>query len=191
MKKLIYIFIFVSILSPAVFAQGIDENTWQDGDIIFIKHPSMPVTPVKGDKKNFNCAGIILHDGGHAYVYFVDDKLKKMQLDEFIALSEGKSYSVKWLMEKEIVTPEAIATMRTFCNAKMGTPKDVAENLNSDELYNAEFVWKIYTTTLGVKLCEPKELTASGDPKKDVSNTSGYANKSVSVRDIYRSDIIE
>lgn len=192
MKKFTnFLSVLFLVISASAFSQGITENTWQNGDIIFIKNNQMPNTASAGDKKQFNCMGLILHEkDGHAYVYYVGDQLKKVRIDEFIQLAEDKKYSVKWLMENELVTEDVINTMRTFVTAKLGTPNDTNENLNSEELYNAEFIWKIYLSTLGVKLCEPKELTASGDPKKDVSS-QGFANKSVSVRDIYKSEILE
>lgn len=192
MKKFtIFLSLAFLLLSAFSFAQGITENTWQNGDIIFIKNPKMPMTQATTDKKQFNCVGLILKDNdGHSYVYYVGDVLKKVRVAEFIAMSEDKKYSVKWLSETGLVTDEVAATMRTFVTAKLGTPNDTQESLNNDEMYNAELVWKIYTTALGVKLCEPKEYTASGDVKKDVSST-GYANKSVTVRDLYKSEILE
>ncbi|MBK9283272.1 MAG: hypothetical protein IPM51_03035 [Sphingobacteriaceae bacterium] len=184
---LILIIILLSIKS---FSQGITESTWQDGDIIFIKNPKMPPANEPGDKKNFNCTGLIIHDKEHAYVYFMDDVFKKMIIWDFIDLSEGKKYSVKWLAEKDLVDQSAVNTMQTYCNAKIGDKKDNTESLNSEELFNAEFVWKIYMSTLGVKLCEPKDLNISADSKKDLS-TTGYTNKTVTVRDIYRSELLE
>jgi hypothetical protein len=191
MKTLQHIFIALIVLSSSsLYSQGITENTWQDGDIIFIKNRNMPPANEPGDKKNFNCTGIIIHDNEHAYVYFMDDVFKKMLITEFIGLSENKKYSVKWLMEKDLVDQTAINTMQTYCNAKIGDKKDLEENLSSEELFNAEFVWKIYMSTLGVKLSEPKEINISATTKKDLTS-SGYANKTVSVRDIYRSDLLE
>lgn len=191
MKTIKYIFSLIFVLSlNSSFSQGITENTWQDGDIIFIKNPKMPPANEPGDKKNFNCTGIVMHDKDHVYVYFMEDVFKKMPIMEFIAMSEDKKYSVKWLLEKELVDQTAIGIMKTYCNAKVGDKKDVLENMNTEELFNAEFVWKIYMSTLGVKLCEPKDLTLEADSKKDLSLT-GNANKTVSVRDIYRSELLE
>ena len=191
MKTIRHIFcLILVIISSNSFSQGITENTWQDGDIIFIKNPKMPPANEPGDKKNFNCTGIVIHDKEHAYVYFMDEVFKKMPIMEFIAMSEDKKYSVKWLMEKELVDQTAIGIMTTYCNAKIGDKKDTQENLNTEELFNAEFVWKIYMSTLGVKLCEPKDMTLEADNKKDMSLT-GNAKKTVSVRDIYRSELLE
>ena len=191
MKKLNLLLAVIFLTSASFsFSQGITENTWQDGDIIFIKNPQMPAANESGDKKNFNCVGIVLHEKEHAYVYFMDDVFKKVLIWDFIGLSEAKKYSVKWLMEKDLVTDQAIATMQTYCNAKIGEKKDPTDDLNSEELFNAEFVWKIYLSTLGVKLSEPKDLNVSADTKKDLTST-GYANKTVSARDIYRSELIE
>lgn len=191
MKTLRHILTLAILLSTGFsFSQGITENTWQDGDIIFIKNPKMPPANEPGDKKNFNCTGIVIHDKEHAYVYFMDEVFRKMPIMEFIDMSEDKKYSVKWLMEKDLVDQTAIGIMKTYCNAKIGDKKDVLENLNTEELFNAEFVWKIYMSTLGVKLCEPKDMTLEADTKKDMS-LNGNASKTVSVRDIYRSELLE
>lgn len=191
MKTLRHILTLAILLSTGFsFSQGITENTWQDGDIIFIKNPKMPPANEPGDKKNFNCTGIVIHDKEHAYVYFMDEVFRKMPIMEFIDMSEEKKYSVKWLMEKDLVDQTAIGIMKTYCNAKIGDKKDVLENLNTEELFNAEFVWKIYMSTLGVKLCEPKDMTLEADTKKDMS-LNGNASKTVSVRDIYRSELLE
>jgi hypothetical protein len=172
-------------------SQEISENTWQNGDIIFIKNLKMAGSAAS-DKSKFNCAGIIFKENGHAMVYYAGDPLKKCQISEFIAMSEDKKYSVKWLLESSLLTEEAVNSMHTFATAKLGTPYDSKENLNSEELYNAEFIWKIYRSALGIHVCEPKETGSDKkqSPSEGASNNN-FANKYVSVRDIYRSELLE
>ncbi|MCE3225756.1 MAG: peptidoglycan peptidase [Bacteroidetes bacterium] len=193
MKLFTTLFTFTCLsFSNTCFSQEISENNWQNGDIVFIRNPKMVSATATTDKNKFNCAGIIFKENGHAMVYYAGDPLKKCQISEFIAMSEDKKYSVKWLMESALLTEEAINSMHTFATAKLGTPYDVKENLNSDEFYNAEFIWKIYRSGLGVHVCDPKEI---GTDKKIASSEgmsgSNFANKYVSVRDIYRSELLE
>lgn len=195
--KLIVTIFFAYILSLNFSAQNVNENNWQNGDIIFIKNTQMSNSQSSNINEKFNCVGIIFKEDGHPMVYYASEPLKKLPLSEFLNYAEGRKYSIKWLSESDLMTEQTINTMLTYANAKLGTSYDNNENLNNEELYNAEFVWKIYRGSLGVKLSEPKskELTASGDnndkfnaPKDATPNLS---NKLVTVMDIYKSELLE
>ncbi len=181
--------LFFLSLSKTFFSQDVNEDNWQNGDIVFIKNAKLSNTQSANDKDKFNCMGIILIENGHPFVYYAaGEPLKKISFHDFIALSEGKKYSIKWLNEKGVITEDVVKTMRTYAAAKLGTAYDDKENLNSDEFYNAEFVWKIYRSCVGTHLCEPKEIGA--EPNKKITDKS-LANKYVSVRDIYKSELLE
>lgn len=160
---------------------------WQDGDIVFIKNTKMAASA--NDKSKFNCAGVIFHEKGQTVVYYASQPLKKCTLDEFIAMSEDKKYSVKWLMDSSLLNEDVIKTMHTYATAKLGSPYDTKEDLSTEDFYNAEFIWKIYRSSLGIHLCEPKEVTASNGGKEISSNS--LANKYVTIRDLYRSELLE
>lgn len=178
---------FFACVTLGYSQEPVAHEQWQDGDIVFIKNPKLP--GASGDKGKFNCAGIIFHENKQLVVFYADEPLKKCSLDEFIALSEDKKYTVKWLSDSSMLTDEAIKTMHTFATAKLGTKYDTKEDLNSNEFYNAEFVWKIFRSSLGIHLCEPKELTASNDDKE--ISSSNLANKYVTVRDILKSELLQ
>jgi hypothetical protein len=177
------------LLNLNSFSQEVNENNWQNGDLVFIKDPKMANTLTSSNKEKFNCVGILFVEGGHPYVYYVSSgPLKKISFHEFIEQSESKKYSIKWLAESSVLTESAINTMHTFANAKIGTAFDAKENLNSEDLYSAEFVWKIYKSGTGTHLCEPKDM--SGEPNNKSANKK-LENKYVSVRDIYKSELLE
>jgi hypothetical protein len=195
--KFIFCFLFLSISNISIAQTEVNENTWQNGDIIFIKNNQLANSQSSNNADKFNCVGVIFRENNHPMVYFGAEPLKKIPYSEFLNLAEGRKYSIKWLSESSLMTDEVINTMRTYATAKLGTPYDNNENLNNEELYNAEFVWKLYRGALGVNLCEPreKELTASGDNNKKFkptkNKTSNLSNKFVSIMDIYKSILLE
>jgi hypothetical protein len=196
MKLRYFLLAILSLFDLPAFSQRNVDN-WQNGDIIFIKNTQMSRSQSSNEADKFNCAGIIFRDNNELFVYYASEPLKKLPLQEFINLSQNRKYSVKWLLESALITEDALKTMKTYANAKVGTPYDNSENLNTEDVYNAEFIWKIYKNSLGINLCEPhlKELTASGDnnskfdPGKD--NSPFLAKKFVSVMDLYRSELLE
>jgi len=198
MKKIKFLLSLLLLSVTCVLtAQSIDENNWQNGDIIFIKNAQMANSQSSNQTNKFNCVGIIFRENGHPMVYYGAEPLKKCAMAEFLNLAEGKKYSVKWLAEDGLITEQVLNTMRTYAQAKLGTPYDNNENLNNEELYNAEFVWKIYRSGLGVNICEPKvkELTASGDNNKkydaEKDGSANLSNKFIGVMDLYKSELLE
>jgi hypothetical protein len=197
MKLRYFLLAILPLFDLPAFSQRSVDNNWQNGDIIFIKNSQMSRTQSSNAGDKFNCAGIIFRDNNELFVYYASEPLKKVKLQDFISLSQDRKYSVKWLAESALLTEDALKTMKTFANAKVGTPYDTDESLNSENVYNAEFIWKIYKNGLGINLCEPhlKELTASGDnnskydPGKDKSPL--LSKKFVSIMDIYKSELLE
>jgi glyoxylase-like metal-dependent hydrolase (beta-lactamase superfamily II) len=82
----------------------------------------------------------------------------KNSLEDFKKMSTGGEFMIKRLIEQEVLTTEVIDKMYGWAKSKLGIHYDNKVNLNNDELYNAEFVWKIYKSCLGLPLSEPKEL---------------------------------
>ncbi len=181
--------LFLLSLTNVSYAQGVNENNWQNGDIVFIKSSKISNSLSASDKEKFNCMGIIFVENGHPMVYYTaGEPLKKVSFQEFIDLSVDKKYSIKWLNETGVINEDVIKTMRSYATAKLGTKYDDKENLNSEELYNAEFIWKIYKTTIGTYLCQPKEK----DEEAAKKNPTKYLDtKYVSVKDIYKSELLE
>jgi hypothetical protein len=197
MKLRSFFLAILPLFALQAFSQRNADNNWQNGDIIFIRNSQMSRTQSSNENDKFNCAGIIFRDNNELFVYYASEPVKKVKLQDFINLGQDRKYSVKWLMESALITEDVLKTMKTYANAKVGTPYDTDESLNSENVYNAEFIWKIYKNSLGINLCEPhlKELTASGDnntkfdPGKDKSPL--LSKKFVSVMDIYKSELLE
>ncbi|MCE3225757.1 MAG: uncharacterized protein K0S32_308 [Bacteroidetes bacterium] len=182
--------LLIVLLATGAFAQEeINENNCLNGDVVFIKKSGFHNQHGTDEKSKYNFAGIIFWENGYPIVYFSDEPLKKCALSDFIKSSEGKKYDIKRLIDPALLTNETINTMQVFATAKLGSAYDAKEALNNEEFYNAEFVWTIYKTCLGVYLCEPKENGTASADKKFIGH--GLANKHVSVRDIYRSEILQ
>ncbi len=187
------VILLLSFNNKSFAQESINVNDCKSGDVIFIKNPQLLNTQLGTEKIKFNCAGIIFLEKGFPMVYYAAEPLTKCALSDFIKISEDKKYSIKRLAEDDLLTEEAVNTMHIYATAKVGTPYDSKEELNTEDLYNAEFIWKIYKNCLGIYVCEAKDLSASGDKKHDVAHiaSNSLAHKFVCIRDLYRSHCFE
>lgn len=182
------------------FAQTVDaplETQIKDGDIVFIKTDKANSFLPNGNSK-FNYAGVIFIEEGVPMVYYASEPLKKCNIDEFKKMSIGGEFMIKRLIEQEELNADVIAKMHGWAKAKLGIHYDNKINLNNDELYNAEFVWKIYKSCLGLPLSEPKEIKEykieDANVKEFLVDAFGpkiFDEKMVAIGDIYRSTFLE
>jgi hypothetical protein len=195
MKTLTFLLaILLLTLNNNILSQeNINKDNCKSGDIVFIKNPAMVNTQLGNEKIKFNCAGVVFLEKGVPMVYYASEPLSKCSLTDFIKLSEDKRFSIKRIVENDLLTEEAINTMHVYATAKLGTPYDTKEELNTEDLYNAEFVWKIYKNCLGIYICEAKDLTASNDKKHDLAHitSNSLAHKFVCIRDLFKSPCFE
>lgn len=195
---LILFFIFCRLF--IAYSQTVDpaiETQVKNGDIIFIKTNKANSFLPNGNSK-FNYAGVIFIESDVPIVYYATEPLKKCNLEEFKKLSIGGEFIIKRLIEQEVLTEDVISRMHGWVKAKLGIHYDNKINLNNDELYNAEFVWKVYKSCLGLPLSEPKELKEykieDGNSKEFLLDAFGpkiFDEKMVAIGDIYRSTFLE
>jgi hypothetical protein len=144
-------------------------------------------------KTNFNYVGVIFTEDGVKMVYHATEPVSKCSLNEFIAMSEGNDYKIKRVNDAEALTEDVIKTMHTFAKAKLGNHYDNKLNLNNEDLYNAEFVYKMYQSSLGIMLVQPKPLSEyktdsnSLEFLKEAYGNEILAEKMVVIGDIYNS----
>lgn len=93
-------------------------------------------------------------------VYHATEPVSVNNIDDFISLSEGGEHKVRRLYEKELLNADVVATMKSFAKAKLSMHYDNKLTLNNDELYNAEFVFKMYQQCLGIPLTKPQTLAS-------------------------------
>ena len=88
--------------------------------------------------------------------------------------------------------------MHTFAKAKLGSTYANQLNLNNENLYNPEFVWKIYKSALGLPLSAPEEVKECEIENSVITEflTDAYGEailneKIVAVGDIFQSQFLE
>ncbi len=190
MRPLKTIVILALVLSTALtFAQN-----FQNGDLIFIRNKKSGSSPIPNGKTKFNYVGVIFIENGKTVVYHATEPVSETSLDDFIDLSENKEFKVRRLYEKELLNSDVVATMRSFAKAKLSMHYDNKLTLNNDELYNAEFVYKMYQQCLGIPLTKPKTIDSyKPDPTSLEFLKEAYGNtilteKMVVIGDIYNSE---
>ncbi len=130
-----------------------------DGDVVFIKNKKLGSSSLlPNGKTSYNYVGIIFIENGKPFVYHATEPISKCSLEDFISLSQNKDYKIKRLWDISVLTSDVVETMHTFAKAKLGEHYDSKLTLNNDQLYNAEFVYKIYQSALGILLAEPKPM---------------------------------
>ncbi|MBA3683315.1 MAG: hypothetical protein H0W73_19430 [Bacteroidetes bacterium] len=198
-KLLISLFFILAVvaISYAQTTEAVLETQIKDGDIVFIKTNKANSFLPNGNSK-FNYAGVIFIESDVPMVYYATEPLKKCNLEEFKKMSIGGEFMVKRLIEQEVLTGDVISKMHSWATAKLGLHYDNKINLNNDELYNAEFVWKVYKSCLGLPLSEPKELKEYKieDPNAkefllDAFGQKIFDEKMIAIGDIYRSTFLE
>jgi hypothetical protein len=199
-KKNLLSLLFIIAFLGIGYAQTVDaplETQIKDGDIVFIKTDKANSFLPNGNSK-FNYAGVIFIEEGVPMVYYATEPLKKCNIDEFKKMSIGGEFNIKRLIEQEELNADVIAKMHGWAKAKLGIHYDNKINLNNDELYNAEFVWKIYKSCLGLPLSEPKEIKEykieDANVKEFLVDAFGpkiFDEKMVAIGDIYRSTFLE
>ena len=137
----------------------------QNGDVVFIRHKNFKTTSViPNGKTPYNYAGIVFIEKGIPMVFHANEPVSKTTFDNFLMMADAGEFKVKRLTEPELLTEEVIGTMHAYATAKLNTHYDGKLSLSTDELYNAELIYKIYRQALGIKLTEPKAI---GNLKQD------------------------
>ncbi|MBK7310888.1 MAG: hypothetical protein IPI93_08880 [Sphingobacteriaceae bacterium] len=169
---------------------------YMDGDIIFIKNKKVGASLIPNGKTKFNYLGVIFIENGVPMVYHATEPVSSSNVDDFINLSEGREYKIRRLYEQELLDKDVVSTMRSFAKAKLQMHYDSKLTLNNDELYNAEFVYKMFQQCLGIPLAKPKTLdsykneAASIEFLKDAYGPAILTEKMVVTGDIYNSEYV-
>lgn len=200
MKKLKGIYLIIALVATNYFhAQNLlSDSTFKDGDVIFIKNKKLIGSNlIPNGKTSFNYVGVVLIENGEPIVYHATEPVSSCSINDFLNLSEGRSYKIRRMYEQELLTKDVVATMRSFAKAKLQTHYDNKLTLNNDEFYNAEFVFKMYQACLGIPLTKPKPITAykpdavALDFLKESYGAGILTEKLVIIGDIYNSEFLE
>ncbi len=186
MKKLKYtvLHLLILILTSNIYKAQTTNNTKYDcksGDLIFIKDTAEH----QQSKNKYNYVGIILIENNVPMVYYAGHFVTKCSIGQFINLSLHKKYTIKHLIEQELLSPQAIATMQLFAKAKLDTNYNNNSTFNNTHFYNSGFVWEVYKSSTGLPLCTPKIIQKQSDDAQ-IAN-----QKIVVIKDIFDSQFIE
>ncbi len=198
MKKIFQLTIVLSIAFFNLKAQhAFTDSVYKNGDVIFIKNKKIQGgSLIPNGKTKYNYVGVLFYENGKPMIYHAMEPVSKCSVEEFMGMGDG-DYKVRRFMEQELLTVDVINTMHTFAKAKLNSHYDGKLSLKSDELYNAEFVYKMYQSALGIKLSEPKPLNelknepATLDFLKEAYGNSILDEKMVVIGDIYNSLYME
>ncbi|MGE0567465.1 MAG: YiiX/YebB-like N1pC/P60 family cysteine hydrolase [Bacteroidia bacterium] len=175
-----------------------DAIVYKDADVIFIKNKKLAGNNLlPNGKTKFDYVGIVFIEDGKPVIYHATEPVSKSSLEDFMSLSEDGHFKVKRLFDKTLLTEQAIQTMHTFAKAKLNSHYDSRLTLTSDEVYNAEFIYKIYQSSIGLALASPKTFADyKNDPLsieflKEAYGENIMNEKLIVVGDIYHSEFME
>lgn len=183
--------LFLFTISSFAYSQK-----YLDGDIIFIKNKKIGTSLIPNGKTKFNYIGVIFIENGVPIVYHATEPVSSNNIDDFINLSEDKEFKIRRLYEQELLDKDVVSTMRSFAKAKLQMHYDNKLTLNNDELYNAEFVYKMFQQCLGIPLTKPKTLDSYKNEATSLEFlTEAYGaailtEKMVVTGDIYNSEYV-
>jgi len=190
--------LFLAMLRISYAQTANEGKVITDGDVIFIKNKTLGGNSLlPNGKTQFNYVGVIFIEDGIPMVYHATEPISKCSLKEFIGKSHGGDYKIRRLYDPSVLTDDVIGTMHTFAKAKLGEHYDNSLNLNNEQLYNAEFVYKMYQNALGILLVDPRPLSeykndaTSLEFLKEAYGDDIMNEKMVVVGDIYHSKYME
>jgi len=150
----------------------------KDGDIIFINKNSE-------QKKELNFAGIVIIDNKIPFVFFADSSIIKCAVSDFISKSYKKKHAVKRIIDTEVLTKDGIANMKSNATSRLNTTLENISYFNTINIYNAEFIWKIFQSSVGLAICDKKSV------KIDLPNQKTENKKIVDINDLFESEQLE
>lgn len=132
----------------------------RNGDIVFHTSRSAQSLAIqKATGSRYSHMGIVYLDDGNPLVFEAVEPVKLTPLDRWIARGEGGHFVAKRLADAErLLTPEALARMRTEGERFAGRHYDLTFEWSDERLYCSELVWKIFHRALGVDLGELETL---------------------------------
>ena len=175
------IFCFVIFIQITFGQTKKNEPTYKylkDGDIIFIAKNTE-------QKKELNFAGIVIIENKIPFVFFADSSIIKCTVNDFISKSYKKIHAVKRILEIELLTTDGIANMKSNTNSRLNIKVENITYLNAINIYNAEFIWKIFQSSIGLAICDKKIV------KIELPNQKTENKKIVAINDLFESEQLE
>lgn len=126
----------------------------REGDILFqtsLSSQSLAIQLVT--KSPYTHCGIVQIHQGRPMVLEAVGPVRLEPMEDWIARGKGGAFWAKRLVKADaLLTPKAVAALRTIGRRYMGRPYDHLFEWSDGEIYCSELVWKVYHQALGVEL---------------------------------------
>lgn len=110
-------------------------------------------------KSTYSHCGIIYKYGSDYLVLEAVQPVKLTPLDRWIARGQAAKYVVKRLKNAdEVLTPEALAKMKTIGEEFNGKNYDLTFEWSDDKIYCSELIWKVYQRATGIEIGKLEQL---------------------------------
>lgn len=134
--------------------QAGNDGSLRDGDLIFQRSLS-----TQGDALEqalgapYTHMGIIFIENDQPLVYEAAGPVRKTPLAEWVARGLEGKYIVKRLRNSaDVLTPQAVASLKAEVTRQMGVPYDHQFRWSDDKLYCSELAWKAYQRALDLEI---------------------------------------
>lgn len=136
------------------------EHEFQEGDLIFQTSRSSQSEAIQlATKSTYSHCGIIYKYGSDYLVLEAVQPVKLTPLDRWIARGQAAKYVVKRLKNAdEVLTPEALAKMKTIGEEFNGKNYDLTFEWSDDKIYCSELIWKVYQRATGIEIGKLEQL---------------------------------
>jgi len=137
--------------------QAGDDESLCDGDLIFQRSLSAQSDALeRALGAPYTHMGIIFIENDQPLVYEAAGPVRRTPLAEWIARGLDGKYIVKRLQNSaEVLTPEAVASLKAEITQQMGVPYDYQFLWSDDQLYCSELAWKAYQRALDLEIGTP------------------------------------
>lgn len=131
----------------------------RNGDLLFIESTSGQGKAIRlATHSKYTHIGIVFIEEGKPVVYHAVEPVMKSSLEEFTAMSAGKTCQVKRLKNQGLLTEAVLADMKKAAVEALGRHYDLAFGWDDEQLYCSEYVWKLYKRTLNLEIGKPRPL---------------------------------
>jgi len=103
------------------------------------------------------CAALY-REGGRWYVYEAVQPVQLTPFSEWTKRGKDGHFVVKRLRDRKVLTPAALARMKTVAERYRGRDYDLYFSWSDDRIYCSELVWKIYQTATRLEIGKLQKL---------------------------------
>ncbi|MBK8555437.1 MAG: YiiX family permuted papain-like enzyme [Lewinellaceae bacterium] len=137
-----------------------DPNALRDGDLIFQTSLSSQSKAIQlATKSRYSHCGIGYKEGKNFYVFEAVQPVKRTPLKRWIARGKGGKYVIKRLKNADqVLTPSALAKMKTIGNQFLGKNYDGTFEWSDNKIYCSELIWKMYQRSTGLEIGKLEKL---------------------------------